>query len=262
MMHALPDPPRTGRAGRRSSIAAGLVLMLLLALIPGETTGFAQEAASGTEVGGVTVLPPDAEVGGAGIAEWDARFWQWSISLPEASSPSFNPEGGMCGYGQFGPVFFLPPNYTPEPVTIECTAPEGTAIFVSAAGSGCTTVEPPPFFGSDEEELRSCAEEGFAGFTDLEITINGEPVPDLASYQVTTPMFTMNFGEGNFYGLDPVVAQSVATSQSIIIAPPPPGEYEIVTTGSYPADDVEFSVTVRLTVEAPTVTEPEATPQA
>ncbi len=252
----------TPRSGRARPIVAFLALMVLLALVPGVVVGVAQEAASGTEVGGVTVLPPDAEVGGAGIAEWDARFWQWSISLPEASNPSFNPEGGMCGYGQFGPVFFLPPNYTPEPVTIECTAPEGTAIFVSAAGSGCTTVEPPPFFGSDEQELRACAEREFAGFTDLEITINGEPVPDLASYQVSTPLFTMNFGEDNFYGIDPVVANSIGATQAIIIAPPPPGEYEIVASGSYPADDVTFSTTVRLTVEAPTVIPPDATPQA
>lgn len=252
----------TPRSGRGRMIAAGLVLLLLLALIPGATIGFAQEATSGTEVGGVTVLPPDAEVGGASIAEWDARFWQWSLSLPEASNPSFNPDAGMCGYGQFGPVFFLPPSYTPEPVTMECTVPEGTAIFVSVAGSGCTSVEEPPFFGSNEEELLNCAEENFAGFADLQITINGEPVPDLGSYQTSTPLFTLNFGEDNFYGLDPVVAYSVATSQSFIIAPPAPGEYEIVGSGAYPADDVTFTNTVRLVVEAPTVISPEATPQA
>lgn len=252
----------TSRPGRARPFALGLVLMLLLSLLPGAAIGFAQEATPGAEVGGVTVLPPDAEVGGASIAEWNARYWQWSLSLPEASNPSFNPEGGMCGYGQFGPVFFLPPSYTPEPATMECIVPEGTALFVSVAGTGCTTVEPPPFFGSDEAELRACAEEGFAGFADLEVTINGEPVPDLDRYEVTTPLFNLTFGEGNFYGLDPVIAQSAATSQSIIIAPPASGEYEIVATGSYPADDVTFTTTVHLTVEAPTVIPPEATPQS
>lgn len=251
----------TTRLCRARPTGIGLALMLLLALVSSLSSSVAQEATSGVSVGGVTVLPPDAEVGGADVAEWNARFWQWSISLPEASNPSFDPEGGMCGYGQFGPVFFLPPSYQPEPVTFECTVPEGTAIFVSAAGTGCTTVEPPPFFGSHEEELRACAEEGFAGFTDMEITINGEPVPDLASYQTTTPMFTMNFGEGNFYGIEPVVASSVAESQSLLIAPPPPGVYEIVGSGTYAPDDVQFSNTVRVVVEAPIVITPEATPQ-
>ena len=263
-MNASPESSRSGRArrGHRPSAVVGLVLILLLAFVPSAAIGVAQEEPSGVEVGGVTVLPPDAEVGGAGIAEWDARLWQWSITLPEASNPSFNPDAGMCGYGQFGPVFFLPPSYTPEPVTMECTVPEGTAIFVSVAASGCTSVEEPPFFGSNEEELRACAEEDFAGFTDLEITINGELVPELGSYQTSTPLFTLNFGEDNFYGLEPVVAYSVATSQSIIIAPPAPGEYEIVASGAYPADDVTFASTIRLVVEAPTVNPPSATPQA
>ena len=252
----------TTRFWRTRPAGIGLTLMLLLALVTGLSSSVAQESPSGVSVGGVTVLPVDAEVGGADVAEWDARFWQWSISLPEASNPSFDPEGGMCGHGQFGPVFFLPPSYQPESVPFECIVPEGTAIFVSAAGTGCTTVEPPPYFGSNEEELRTCAEEGFAGFTDVEITINGEPVPDLASYQTTTPLFTMNFGEENFYGIDPVVALSVATTQSVLIAPPAPGVYEIVGSGTYAPDDVHFSNTVRVIVEAPTVISPEATPQS
>src|SRR3712207_5846860 len=40
-----------------------------------------------------------------------------------------------------------------------CTVERGTKIFVAAATIECSTVEEPPFFGSNEAELRECARE-------------------------------------------------------------------------------------------------------
>ena len=89
-------------------IAAMLVLTGAFALNISDRGTSAQDTAEGMEVGGVTVLPPDAEYAGVSRAEWSARFSQWALSLPPEVNPNFDPTGEQCGYGQSGPVFFLP----------------------------------------------------------------------------------------------------------------------------------------------------------
>src|SRR5215208_6134887 len=97
------------------------------------------------------VLAPGEPVSGASLAEWSARQWQWTVSLPIPVNPGQDVTGVTCAYGQFGPVFFIPRNYPP------CTVPAGVALFVPIAGTACSTVEPPPYAGRDEAELRAYA---------------------------------------------------------------------------------------------------------
>ena len=133
-----------------------LVAVLLGLVAAGHETlpGFAQEA---TPAAAGVVLPPDAEVDGLDLGVWSARSWQWFFSLPEEVNPFFDATGELCGYGQSGPVFFLAGSF----VSVErsCVIPEGVHIFVPLIGSECSTVESPPFFGRDEDELRRCANE-------------------------------------------------------------------------------------------------------
>ena len=244
----------------RSAFAVCAMLAVLF-LAAAAAPVSAREAPSGTEVGGVTIVLPDEDYAGVPLGEWDARGWQWSLSLPEAINPSFNPAGEGCGYGQSGPVFFMPGNYTSEPITMTCVVPEGTAIYVSVAAVGCTTVEPPPFFGRDEAELRTCAADQADDIIgSMQLSINGEEVPDLEAYRYDTPLFTVTFPEGNFYGVPPSVALSVASGYGFIIAPPPPGEYEITGTVAFDFEEEPVANTTRIIVEAPQVIEPDATP--
>jgi hypothetical protein len=57
------------------------------------------------------------------------------------------------------------------------------------------------------------------------------------------------------------VALSVSDGYNFIIAPPPPGEYEIVVSTTFEDGTEPFTGTVRVIVEAPQVIEPEATPE-
>ncbi len=243
---------------RRSVLLAVLALTLLLGL-----TGpaIAQEATPAVE--GVTIYGPDELVGGASLGEWEARNWQWAVSMPEAVNPNFDSTGEACGYGQSGPVFFLPASYGPEvgePIT--CVVPLGVALFVGVAGSECSTVEPPPFFGRDEAELAACATAFTDGITEMEASIDGQPVPDLEQYRAVSPLFSMLFPEDNFFGVPAGVALSVADGYSFIIAPPPPGEYEISVSVLFEGEDAPLAITNRVIVQEPQVIEPEATPEA
>ncbi len=237
-------------------------VLFLFALVMIPFLGLVGPASTQDSGDAVTVYASDELVGGASLAEWHARNWQWAISMPEEANPNFDPTGEKCGYGQFGPVFFLPAQYVeadPEaaPEGYHCIAPEGVALFVTVGGAGCTTVEPPPYFGRDEAELTACAAEIANGISNFEATINGQPVPDLEQYRTVTPLFPMLFGQDNFYGVEPSVALSVADGYTFIIAPPPPGDYEITIAVMFEGDETVYTATQLITVVAPVVIEPE-----
>jgi len=218
-------------------------------------------AQDATPTGGeVTILGPDESYAGATLGEWDAHWWQWAGSLPPEINPGVNVTGEACGYGQSGPVFFLPGTFSFDQAIQTCVVPEGTAIFVSVAGNECSTVEESPYFGRDEEDLRACATAATDTVTDVQASINGQQVPNIELYRITSPLFPLTFAEDNLFEAPAGVALSVADDYSFIIAPPAPGEYEIAVSGVYGEDSI--GGTFRVIVEAPQVIEPAATPVA
>jgi hypothetical protein len=187
------------------------------------------------EPGAVEILPPDEPYGGATLAEWIARSWQWSANLPE---------GFDCNYGQNGPVFFMPGGSD-----YDCVVPEGTAIFMVADGNICSSAWPEPNFGRDEEDLRACLDE-VGHMTGATVTINGQEVADFdASRSTTTPVYNLYVPEYSVWADAPrgaSLAMNVGTA--FVIAPPPPGDYQIVLT-----DMTGFSFTINVTVVAPQI---------
>ncbi len=239
-----------------------LMVALLLPMFLGVTAGgVAQDATPGAG-GEVTVLGPDESYAGRTRGEWDAQQWQWILSFPVDANPGLDPTGDFCGYGQSGPVFFLPGSFSPEPRDVTCIVPEGMAIFVALGSATCSTAEPPPYFGATEEELAACATASNDILTDVSVTINGQEVPDAMSYRTVSPMFPLTFGENNLYEAPVGVANAVSDSYNIIIAPPPPGEYVIVTTLTIEGEPEPFVGTIRVIVQAPQVIYPDASPVA
>ena len=205
-------------------------------------------------VGGAEILPPDEGWAGLTRGEWDARWWQWGATMPEEVHPAYDMTGDeRCGYGQSGPVFFMPGG-PGVGVPLRCVVAEGTAILVNVVSAACSTVEPPPFFGRTENELRACASASLDQVTQYHARINGQEVADLDAYRVGTPLFTVTLPERNIYGLEPGVAQAVTEGYSFIIAPPPPGEYRVTVSVGH-----SFIFTRTFIVEAPQVIEPPTT---
>ena len=245
-----------------------LIALLSLTLLAGAGAPAIAQDATPT-AGEVTILGPDASFGGATLGEWNARWTQWHLSFPVDTSPGVDPTGQRCGYGQAGPVFFLPGNLGPPGATSTCVVPEGVGISLNLGGANCSTVEPPPFFGRDEDELRACA----ATATDAipiathALSINGQDVPDLASYRTSSPLTPIVFPENNVYpfvfpdnndyGAPAGAALFVNDAYNLLLAPPAPGTYEILLTAEAQVLDIW-----QITVEAPQVIEPAATPVA
>lgn len=93
----------------------------------------------------------------------------------------------------------------------------------------CSTVEPPPFFGGNEAELRECARAVDVPGSALALTVDGAPVP---LPLVETPLLTIDLPEDNILGVPPQQALSVAAGFVALLHPLPPGTHELVITGT------------------------------
>jgi len=234
-----------------------LVVLVLLVAAGGPTAIRAQEA---TPIAGAgpeeLVLPPDAPTYGLTYAAWTARFAQWAHSLPAGINPATDATGERCGFGQAGPVFFLVQAGDEEAIERTCTVPAGTALLLPLLDASCTTVEPPPFFGADEAELRACTEALFMAPAELTAVVDGVAIPDLERYRVQSDLFTVALPVGNWLDVEPAVTQGVADGYWLLLAPLPVGEHELQFGGSFPNSDFSTEVTYHLIVGEPVGTAP------
>jgi hypothetical protein len=167
---------------------------------------------------GVAATPaaaaPDEKLAGTLGVLWD--------NVLETPTPE-NPFGGGSPCVDLGGVIapFAPLGTT----SLTCTVKPGTKIFVTAESSECSTVEPPPFFGRDEAELRACARAADAGFAVPSITVDGKPVP---VSEVETGLLTIDLRADNILGVAAQRAFSVAHGWVALLHPLTPGTHEIV----------------------------------
>lgn len=246
----LTFPPR--------SLFVAIVTLAVLVAAP-SVLAATQEATP--RAGEVTIVGPDEAYGDATLGDWSARQWQWQMSFPPELNPGSDPTGALCGFGQNGPVFFLPSMLSEPEFT--CVIPADMAIFVPIVNTACSTVEPPPYFGRTEAELRACAMADVDSLFDVYGTVDGVAVEPMEAYRATTPLFTFHFTENNAFGAPPGVAHAVGDGYQFIIAPLPVGEHEIVVGGTWGEPEIQIdTATYRVIVEAPQVIEPEGSPEA
>ena len=113
-------------------------------------------------------------------------------------------------------------------------------------------MEPPPFFGATEAELRACAAAGleeFFGDATQSITVDGIEVSDLDRYRTQTPLFSYALPPDNIYGLPPATAtKAISDGTDVIVKPLSPGQHQVVIHLEAPAiggtSDVIYNLTV------------------
>ncbi len=252
---------------RRAAVLVSLVVVALVGLVAVSRPALSAVAPDGTPTGpGVAVLPPDAQVAGLNLAEWSTRSWQWIFSFPQDVNPFSDDGGARCGYGQSGPVFFLAG--AEHTVERTCVVPSGVHLLAPLAGSECSTVEPPPFFGRDEAELRRCASDAVdmaettLDMTTMQLTVDGQTVDDLSAYRTSTPLFTLQLPEDNLLGSSQRVADSVADGYLVLLSPFSVGEHVVTIAGPGPQPGETITITYRLTVVSGGYATPSASPAA
>jgi hypothetical protein len=125
---------------------------------------------------------------------------------------------------------------------------------VQGLGNECSNIEPPPFFGATEAELRACAAAGYEAFfgdATQSITVDGVTVSGLEErYRTQTPLFSYTLPPDNLYGLPPATARRSRTA-AVIVKPLPPAPRIVITSSHPPWERSKSSTTSRSCPRAP-----------
>jgi hypothetical protein len=144
-------------------------------------------------------------------------LWEVVLETPTPENPFAGGDPCVDLGGMVAP--FVPLGTT----SLSCTVKPGTKIFVTAESSECSTVEPPPFFGGNETQLRACARDADAGFAEPTVTVDGSPVP---VREVETGLIRLDLPADNILGVSQQ-ALSVAHGWVALLHPLTPGSHEI-----------------------------------
>jgi hypothetical protein len=201
------------------------------------------------------VIPPQAHPYSHTYGEWAARYFQWVFAIPAPVNPGLDETGANCGQGQSGPVWFLWSTWGGTATRDDCVIPPGKAILFSPLPVECSVLEPEPFHGENEAELRACARDAMDLATVVEVSVDGVPVTDLRNnYRFESPLFTFTLPDNNlfqFWGLEApagTTSLSVADGFYVMLAPLPPGPHTIYGRGVVEYYGFEAEVTYHLTV--------------
>lgn len=211
---------------------------------------FAQD--SGTSI----AYPANATPFGMTYGDWQAAYLQYIFSIPASINPVNDPTGADCNVAQSSsPVFFLN-SVASGSVTRTCTIPS-KALLITVAWAECSNIEPPPSYGANPQDMRTCAAlaTNGVGIKTLKLTVDGQDLSGpLRSLRVQSPYydFTMPPAD-NLLGLDGVTSgSSVADGYLVMLKPLPPGNHVIHFAGKFvsgPYGPDPFAVTYNLTVQ-------------
>jgi hypothetical protein len=194
------------------------------------------------------VMPTNAKFRGLTYGEWGASWWQAAFQIPveEGDHPLFS---GGAFQGPKGVVFLAA--VVGEPAVVEVTIPAGTPLFFPIVNSECSTIEEPPFFGSNETELRQCVNDFIDQTSGLFAEIDFLPVDNIEAQRVESPLF--EFGplpENNVFGEPAGTASpSVDAGYYLLLAPLSAGEHVVSVGGTFDLFGASIDTTFLITVE-------------
>ena len=208
--------------------------------------------------GAVEVVPPAQNAVGMTAGDWSAAWWQYVLQIPLETNPAADSNGANCGVDQTaGPVFFLTGNFTGSTaVTRYCSVPIGRTLVIPLVNAECSTLEPPPFYGANEKELRSCAASTIDAVdtASLQLTVDGVSVPALYKYRAQSPVFTfhvpakniLGLKTGKKVGLSGTSGSAVSDGYWVLLKPlpPRPEPYTINFKGTIGAGSSAFTIDV------------------
>ena len=244
--------PATGQA-----VDTGTYLMLR-PLCPGQhTIHFRGVADSGftldityhlTVTRPAAVFPPRSHPSGHAYEEWQANWWLWAMAMPlDGHHPLQDETGADAARGQSGPVWYLGGVFNSSGVaTRNISVPSGKSLFIAIGNTECSTLEPAPFHGENEAQLRACAQ-GFvknAAFCE----IDGRPVANLERFDFTSALFNFTVPDNNVLGTPAGSGQAVDDGLYVMVPSLRVGQHTIrfgCTLADFPWTlDITYHITV------------------
>ena len=169
-------------------------------------------------------------------AEWTAKWWQWSLSIPKDINPAGDTTGKNCAQNQNGSVWFLAGTFGGQ-AERSCTIPTGKAILFAPINAECSYAEYTNL--KSEAELRTCAKTLQDQTTQIDVTIDGIKIQDMEKYRIQSPLFSVTFPNGNVYGIPAGTTQAVSDGNWVFLHPLSPGKHEIRSKGA----SIDFTTT-------------------
>ncbi len=192
-----------------------------------------------------SVLPPTARVQGKTLGEWGAEQWRVEFGIPASVNPALGNPWPTCYFDRIGNVA-IGVGYAFSGES-ECEMPAGMFLYVIVIGTECSTAEPPPFYGANEEELRACAQT-MAAFENIEADVDGVAIHNIEEYRAISPLYQFTLPSDNFLGALAGTYDSVAENIAFMLAPMSPGEHTIHVHGEIPTFGFFYDWVYNITV--------------
>ena len=198
------------------------------------------------------VVDPTASVAGVSQLTLSEQWWQWALSIPNASNPITDTTGANAGINNNGPVFFLAGN-TGGSSTRSFNVPAGRPLFFPVLNG--FDVE----FKNDPNCGLACAfafldQLNMSGATNLHATLDGVDLLTFPNYrQRSTQFFTAHWSnpEPFAFGLPEGDYDVVSDGYWVALDGLAPGAHTLVFSGMTP------SFTLEVTDNISAVPEPE-----
>ena len=203
------------------------------------------------------VIERNSNTFGNTYGEWSAQWWQWVLSIPEATNPNLDTTGAKCGMGQAGPVWFLAGTFVSGTFTRACTVPAAKALLfpiVNAVfGSAVFDCNPTaPGVVCNLAALRQSAATSMDSVR-LQASLDGEPLRLLSAQRVQSPEFTLTLPAQAVFGIPAgTYTPQVSDGYWLMLIPLRPGAHTIRFRGEITAGvfagfvaDVTYNLTIQ-----------------
>ncbi len=215
-------------------LSAAVLACILLAAIAGP-------AAAAKPAGG-GFLPANARPLGHSLVDIGTAWNHWAFATPADTNPLL---AVRCEQSPIdASIWFLPVSLGGEFETA-CVVPRGAFLVLTAGGGECSTIEPEPWHGDNEADLRECVDEGFDLLTYVEVTLNGTTTTDLDSYVVTTNLDTLP--PDNLLGSD--AGLTMDKGYYLVVRPLSPGTHTLRAYDEFESLGFQAGITYTITVE-------------
>jgi len=216
---------------RKSIVVAAAIIGVIFGLVIPSISLFVRADSINPNVYSVDDKPY-----GITYAQWTAKWWQWSLSIPKEINPAGDTTGKNCMQNQNGPVWFLAGTFGGQ-AERSCTLPAGKAILFAPINAECSYAEYTNL--KSESELRTCAKTIQDKTTQIDVTIDGVKIQNLDKYRIQSPLFSVTFPTNNVYGIASGTTQAVSDGNWVFLHPLSPGKHEIRSKGA----SIDFTTT-------------------
>jgi hypothetical protein len=213
--------------------ATALIVATFLALaIAGPVS-----AQGGGRGAGKGFAQPNVRVHGHSMVELAVAWNRYAFSTPAPDNPLINPRCEQSSTDK--KIWFVPVSIAGD-YEVDCQVPTGAFLVATPAGYFCEPIEAG---GSSTAALLTCATNGFATLTVVQVLLDGREANNLDRYVVTTPRIELDGPNLLSDDPTPIIDKGIYT----VIKPLRPGSHTLRLYDEF-GPELTFGVTVNLTV--------------